>query len=229
MSVIESRIDPRSAGFCRECEGFRGEADPIAHAHAYRARRRPARTSRASSRAGESIWCVSASTGSSIPQRRFSKFSPLAAFGQYDDAVPGAGIVTGIGIIAGRPLVIIANDATVKGRQLLHETVKKHLRAQTIAEENGLGCLYLVDWRRRLSARAGQGLSRSRSFRHDVPAPVPHVRSRIAAESPFVFGGCTAGGAYIPALADHVVMVEGAARIHSRRPVHRQGGHRRDG
>ena len=79
------------------------------------------------------------------PLSPFLELSPLAAWGLYDNGVPGAGIVTGIGLVRYVPCMIIANDATVKGGSFFHETVKKHLRAQEIARENRLPCLYLVD------------------------------------------------------------------------------------
>ena len=116
--------------------------------------------------------------------------------------------------IAGRPLVIIANDATVKGGSFFHETVKKHLRAQTIAEEERA--------RMSLSGRLRAAPicpSRTGSFPIGDHFGTTFLRQcRMSAaglpQIAVVFGGCTAGGAYIPALADHVVMVEGAARIH---------------
>ena len=79
------------------------------------------------------------------PGTAFLELSPLAAWGQYGGDVNAAGIVTGIGIVHGQPVTIIANDATVKGGSFFHETVKKHARAQEIAETNQLPCLYLVD------------------------------------------------------------------------------------
>jgi 3-methylcrotonyl-CoA carboxylase beta subunit len=147
------------------------------------------------------------------PATPFLEFSPLAAFGQYGDEVPGAGIVTGIGIVAGRPVVIIANDATVKGGSFFHETVKKHARAQEIAEENRLPCIYLVDCGgaylpeqdRVFPDRDHFGNAFYRQCRMSA-AGLPQIS--------VVFGGCTAGGAYIPALSDQVIMVEGNARIH---------------
>ena len=75
----------------------------------------------------------------------FLELSPLAANGQYNDEFPAAGIVTGIGIVHGREVMIVANDATVKGGTYVHETIKKHLRAQEIAEQNKLPCIYMVD------------------------------------------------------------------------------------
>lgn len=75
----------------------------------------------------------------------FLELSPLAAYGQYDDAAPGAGVVTGIGVVHGREVLVVANDATVKGGTYFPMTVLKHVRAQQVAMENGLPCVYLVD------------------------------------------------------------------------------------
>ncbi len=143
----------------------------------------------------------------------FLELSPLAAWGQYNNELPGAGIVTGIGIVSGTLCVIIANDATVKGGSFFHETVKKHIRAQEIAEENRLPCLYLVDCGgaylpeqdRVFPDRDHFGNTFYRQCRLSA-AGLPQLSA--------VFGGCTAGGAYIPALSDQVIMVAGNARIH---------------
>lgn len=147
------------------------------------------------------------------PGSPFLELSPLAAWGQYDDGVPGAGIVTGVGMVHGMPCMIIANDATVKGGSFFAETVKKHVRAQEIAEENRLPCLYLVDCGgaylpeqdRVFPDRDHFGNTFLRQCRMSA-AGLPQVSA--------VFGGCTAGGAYIPALSDQVVMVRENARIH---------------
>lgn len=147
------------------------------------------------------------------PGSPFLELSPLAAWGQYDNEVPGAGIVTGIGIVSGTPCVVIANDATVKGGSFFHETVKKHIRAQEIAEQNRLPCIYLVDCGgaylpeqdRVFPDRDHFGNTFYRQCNMSA-AGIPQISA--------VFGGCTAGGAYIPALSDQVVMVEGNARIH---------------
>ncbi len=147
------------------------------------------------------------------PATAFLEFSPLAAWGQYDNQVPAAGIVTGIGIISGKPVIIIANDATVKGGSFFHETVKKHVRAQEIAAENRLPCIYLVDC-------GGAYLpEQDRVFPdRDHFGNTFHRQCRMSASGlpqiSVVFGGCTAGGAYIPALSDQVIMVDGNARIH---------------
>ncbi|RLA56577.1 MAG: methylcrotonoyl-CoA carboxylase, partial [Gammaproteobacteria bacterium] len=149
----------------------------------------------------------------SDPGTAFLELSPLAAWGQYDNQVPAAGIVTGIGLVAGKHVVIIANDATVKGGSFFHETVKKHMRAQEIAEINRMPCLYLVDC-------GGAYLpEQDRVFPdRDHFGNLFHRQCRMSASGlpqiSVVFGGCTAGGAYIPALSDQVIMVEGTARIH---------------
>ena len=147
------------------------------------------------------------------PLAPFLELSPLAAWGLYGNDVPAAGIVTGIGVVAGLPCMIIANDATVKGGSFFHETVKKHLRAQEIAFENHLPCIYLVDCGgaflpeqdRVFPDRDHFGGSFFQQCRMSA-AGLPQVSA--------VFGACTAGGAYIPALSDEVVMVRGTGRIH---------------
>ncbi len=147
------------------------------------------------------------------PGAAFLELSPCAAHEMYDGAVPSAGVVTGIGIVSGVPCVLIANDATVKGGSFYAETVAKHARAQEIAEENGLPCLYLVDCGgaylpeqdRVFPGRDHFGGAFWRQCRMSAQG-LPQIAA--------VFGPATAGGAYIPALADQVVMVRGTGRIH---------------
>ena len=147
------------------------------------------------------------------PGTPFLEFSTLAAFAQYGGEVHSAGIVTGIGIVSATPCVIIANDATVKGGSYYHETVKKHVRAQEIAGLNRLPCLYLVD------CGGGYLPEQDRVFPDRDHFGNGFLRQcRMSASGlpqiSAVFGGCTAGGAYIPALSDQVIMVQGNARIH---------------
>jgi 3-methylcrotonyl-CoA carboxylase beta subunit len=147
------------------------------------------------------------------PGSPFLELSPLAAHGLYGGDVMAAGIVTGIGMVHATPCMVIANDATVKGGSFFAETVKKHLRAQEIAEEHRLPCLYLVDCGgaflpeqdRVFPDRDHFGGTFYNQCRMSA-AGIPQVSA--------VFGGCTAGGAYIPALSDEVVMVRGTGRIH---------------
>jgi 3-methylcrotonyl-CoA carboxylase beta subunit len=146
------------------------------------------------------------------PASPFLELSPLAANGMYDDDAPGAGVVTGIGRVAGREIVIVANDPTVKGGAYYPITVKKHLRAQEIAEQNRLPCLYLVD-----SGGAFLPLQSEvfpdrehfgRIFRNQALLSAAGIR-QVAV----VLGSCTAGGAYVPAMSDEAVIVRGAGTI----------------
>ncbi|WEK52740.1 MAG: carboxyl transferase domain-containing protein [Candidatus Kaistia colombiensis] len=142
----------------------------------------------------------------------FLELSQLAAFGLYDDAVPAAGILTGIGRVSGRECVIIANDATVKGGTYFPITVKKHLRAQQIARENRLPCLYLVD-------SGGANLPNQDEVFPDREhfGRIFYNQANMSAEGipqiAVVMGSSTAGGAYVPAMADQAIMVRDEATI----------------
>ena len=140
------------------------------------------------------------------PGTPFLEFSPLAAWGMYDGDDPGAGIVTGIGSIHGKQVVVVANDATVKGGTYYPITVKKHLRAQEVALENGLPCIYLVD-----SGGAFLPLQADVFPDRDHFGRIFYNQSQMSAQSipqlAVVMGSCTAGGAYIPAMSDEVVIV----------------------
>jgi 3-methylcrotonyl-CoA carboxylase beta subunit len=140
------------------------------------------------------------------PGAPFLELSPLAAFGLYDDAAPGAGIITGIGRVSGRECVIVANDATVKGGTYYPMTVKKHLRAQEIALHNRLPCIYLVDSGGAfLPEQADVFPDREHFGRIFFNQATMSARGipQIAA----VLGSCTAGGAYVPAMSDETVIV----------------------
>ncbi|QFT53274.1 carboxyl transferase domain-containing protein [Microbulbifer sp. THAF38] len=146
------------------------------------------------------------------PGSPFLEFSQLAAHEVYGEDVPAAGIITGIGTVSGQPCVIVANDATVKGGTYYPLTVKKHLRAQTIAEQNNLPCIYLVD-------SGGANLPRQ----DDVFPDREHFgriffnQANLSAQNipqiAVVMGSCTAGGAYVPAMADESIMVKEQATI----------------
>ena len=142
----------------------------------------------------------------------FLELSTLAGFGQVDDEFPGAGIVTGIGVVHGVPWMFIANDATVKGGSLFPAGIKKQVRAQDIALENDLGCIYLVD-----SGGAFLPMQDEVFPDKDHFGGTFYRQARMSAaglpQLSVVLGGCTAGGAYVPALSDEVIMVEGIGRI----------------
>jgi 3-methylcrotonyl-CoA carboxylase beta subunit len=163
-----------------------------------------------------------AARGKLLPRQRVERLldlgsplleiAPLAGFGVYDDEAPGAGVITAIGRVAGREVMIIANDATVKGGAYFPLTVKKHLRAQEIALQNRLPCVYLVD-------SGGANLP----FQADVFPDRDHFgrifynQARMSAEGlsqiACVMGSCTAGGAYVPAMSDETVIVRGQGTI----------------
>ncbi|MCE2509827.1 MAG: methylcrotonoyl-CoA carboxylase [Alphaproteobacteria bacterium] len=146
------------------------------------------------------------------PHTPFLELSTLAAWDKYKNAAQSAGIVTGIGIVTGTPCVIIANDPTVKGGTFFPETVQKHIRAQEIALQNRLPVVYLVDSGGAFLPHQDEVFSGPRHFGHTF-----YLQARLSAQGltqlSAVFGGSTAGGAYIPVLCDYVVMVRGKGRI----------------
>ena len=146
------------------------------------------------------------------PDTAFLEFSTLAANGLYDDDAPCAGIVTGLGQIEGRTCAIVANDATVKGGTYYPITVKKHLRAQEIAEENHLPCVYLVD-----SGGAFLPLQAEVFPDREHFGRIFYNQARMSAKGipqiAVVLGSCTAGGAYVPAMSDESVIVRNQGTI----------------
>jgi acetyl-CoA carboxylase carboxyltransferase component len=146
------------------------------------------------------------------PGSPFLELSPLAAVGMYDDEAPGAGLVTGIGRVAGREVLLVANDATVKGGTYYPITVKKHVRAQQVALENRLPCLYLVD-----SGGAYLPLQAEVFPDRDHFGRIFFNQARMSAKGisqiAVVMGSCTAGGAYVPAMSDETVIVKGTGTI----------------
>ncbi|HKD48062.1 MAG TPA: carboxyl transferase domain-containing protein, partial [Rhizomicrobium sp.] len=142
------------------------------------------------------------------PGSPFLEMSPLAADGLYQNEAPGAGLITGIGRVMGREAMIVANDATVKGGAYFPLTVKKHLRAQEIALQNRLPCLYLVD-------SGGANLPHQAEVFPDRDhfGRIFFNQAQMSAEGiaqiACVMGSCTAGGAYLPAMADESIIVEG--------------------
>ena len=146
------------------------------------------------------------------PGSPFLELSALAAYGMYDGSAHGAGIVTGIGRINGREVMLVANDATVKGGSYYPMTVKKHVRAQQIAEENHLPCLYLVDSGGAFLPMQDEVFPDAthfgRIFYNQARMSGKGI-SQIAA----VMGSCTAGGAYVPAMSDEAIIVKGTGTI----------------
>jgi len=146
------------------------------------------------------------------PGTSFLELAPLAAWDMYDNQAPGAGTVAGIGQIEGTLCVIVANDATVKGGTYYPMTVKKHLRAQEVALENGLPCLYLVDSGGAFLPMQDEVFPDKNHF-----GRIFYNQSRMSAEGipqiSIVMGSCTAGGAYVPAMSDENIIVKGNGTI----------------
>jgi 3-methylcrotonyl-CoA carboxylase beta subunit len=167
------------------------------------------------------------------PGSPFLEFSPLAAHGVYlekdgTDAAPGAGIITGVGRISGELCVIVCNDATVKGGTYYPLTVKKHLRAQEIAEQNNLPCIYLVD-------SGGANLPNQDEVFPDRDhfGRIFFNQATMSAKSipqiAVVMGSCTAGGAYVPAMSDESIIVKDQGTIFLGGPPPGEGSYRRSG
>jgi 3-methylcrotonyl-CoA carboxylase beta subunit len=142
----------------------------------------------------------------------FLEFSSLAAHGMYDGGAPSAGIVTGIGLVHRRPCVVVANDATVKGGTYFPVTVKKHLRAQEIALENHLPCIYMVDSGGAFLPLQDEVFPDKEHFGR-IFFNQAQMSSRRIPQIASVMGSCTAGGAYVPAMSDETVMVRDQATI----------------
>lgn len=146
------------------------------------------------------------------PGSPFLEIAPLAAHGVYKDDAPGAGLITGVGRVSGREVMIVANDATVKGGAYFPTTVKKHLRAQEVAMQNHLPCVYLVD-------SGGANLPHQAEVFPDRDhfGRIFYNQARMSGEGipqiACVMGSCTAGGAYVPAMSDETVIVRGQGTI----------------
>ncbi len=205
MTVLASKIDPRSLEFQANAAQLRGAVDEL-----------QAHMARAALGGGEKARAKHTERGKLLPRERiralldpgspFLEFSPLAAHGMYDDAAPGAGLVTGIGNVHGQQVVVVANDATVKGGTYFPMTVKKHLRTQEIALENRLPCVYLVD-----SGGAFLPLQDEVFPDKEHFGRIFYNQARMSAQSipqiAVVMGSCTAGGAYVPAMSDETIIV----------------------
>src|SRR5438445_4045824 len=211
MPIIESQLDPRSAEFQANASALRGLVDDLS-----------AQLAATAQGGGEKARAKHTERGKLLPRERiralldpgspFLEFSPLAAHGMYEGAAPGAGIVTGIGRVHGIEVVVVANDATVKGGTYFPVTVKKHLRAQEIAIENRLPCIYLVD-----SGGAFLPLQDQVFPGRDHFGRIFFNQARMSAAAipqvAAVLGSCTAGGAYIPAMCEESIIVKGQGTI----------------
>src|SRR5580765_5719863 len=206
MPIIESQIDPRSPEFQANAERLRQLVVEL-----------NAKLTRAALGGGDKARAKHTERGKLLPRERvralldpgspFLEFSALAANGMYDDAAPAAGMISGIGRVNGIEVVVVANDATVKGGTYFPITVKKHLRAQEIALENNLPCVYLVD-----SGGAFLPLQDEVFPDRDHFGRIFYNQARLSAKNipqiAVVMGSCTAGGAYVPAMSDETIIVK---------------------
>ncbi|MEZ5063649.1 MAG: carboxyl transferase domain-containing protein [bacterium] len=206
METLVSHLDPGSAAFRENAEHHRRLVDELSDRLAT-ARRGGGDEARARHEKRGKLFVrdrVDALLDEGSP---FLEIAPLAAWDLYDGAAPSAGIVCGIGRVRGREVLVIANDATVKGGTYLPMTVKKHLRAQQIALENKLPCVYLVD-----SGGAFLPLQDEVFPDREHFGRIFFNQARMSAEGisqvAVVMGSCTAGGAYVPAMSDETVIVK---------------------
>src|SRR6266850_557255 len=146
------------------------------------------------------------------PGSAFLELAPLAADGMYDDECPGAGMIAGIGRVSGRECMIVANDATVKGGTYYPITVKKHLRAQEIAGQNRLPCIYLVDSGGAFLPRQDEVFPDREHFGR-IFYNQANLSAQGVAQIAVVMGSCTAGGAYVPAMSDESIIVKNQGTI----------------
>ena len=211
VSAMRTNLDARSAEFRANAERMRGLVDDLR-----------AKTAAVSRGGSDDARRKHQERGKLLPRERINalvdpgsavlELSPLAAFGMYGGDVPSAGIVTCVGRVAGRECVIVANDATVQGGTYYPMTVKKHLRAQEIAQENRLPCIYLVD-----SGGAFLPAQDDVFPDRDHFGRIFYNQANLSAQRipqiAVVMGSCTAGGAYVPAMSDETIIVRNQGTI----------------
>ncbi len=211
MAIIKSSIDPASPEFAANAAAMTALVDDLkAHLAAVRAGGGPAAL--AKHRARNKLPVRDRVRLLCDPNTAFLEFSALAAHAMYDGDAPAAGIITGIGVVNGQECVIVANDATVKGGTYYPLTVKKHLRAQTVAAENGLPCIYLVDSGGAFLPLQAEVFPDQDDFGRIFYNQAQMSRAGIP-QIAVVMGSCTAGGAYVPAMSDETVIVKGTGTI----------------
>ncbi|KFN46036.1 carboxyl transferase domain-containing protein [Arenimonas metalli] len=205
MPILTSHVDPRSPEFQDNAAALRAAVADF-----------EAQLARVALGGGDKARSKHTERGKLLPRERitalldpgspFLELSALAAGGMYDDAAPAAGVITGIGRVHGQEVVVVANDATVKGGTYFPMTVKKHLRAQEVAMENHLPCLYLVD-----SGGAFLPLQDEVFPDKEHFGRIFYNQARLSAmnipQIAVVMGSCTAGGAYVPAMCDESIIV----------------------
>ncbi|HEY6640958.1 MAG TPA: carboxyl transferase domain-containing protein [Povalibacter sp.] len=211
MSTIQSKVEVRGADFGANAQAMR---DLVADLRA--------KVADIMAGGGEAARAKHTARGKLLPRERirqlldpgspFLELSQFAAYRVYDDAVPAAGVITGIGRVAGQECVIVANDATVKGGTYYPLTVKKHLRAQEIASQNRLPCIYLVDSGGAFLP-AQDDVFPDRDHFGRIFFNQANLSAAGIPQIAVVMGSCTAGGAYVPAMSDEAVIVRNQGTI----------------
>ncbi|WP_313314671.1 carboxyl transferase domain-containing protein [Pulveribacter sp.] len=209
--ILETQLNPRSADFQANAAAMCALVDDLR-----------VQVERVSQGGGEAARAKHLARGKLLPRDRvqmlldpgtpFLEIAPLAALNMYDNAAPGAGLIAGIGRVAGTDCLIVCNDATVKGGTYYPMTVKKHLRAQEIAQQNCLPCIYLVD-------SGGANLPNQDEVFPDrdhfgrIFYNQANMSAQGLAQIAVVMGSCTAGGAYVPAMSDETIIVKNQGTI----------------
>jgi 3-methylcrotonyl-CoA carboxylase beta subunit len=211
MPTLATQLNPRSDDFKRNADAMRALVDDL-----------NAKLAQIAQGGGEAARAKHLARGKLLPRERvellldpdtpFLEIAPLAALNMYDNDAPGAGIIAGIGRVSGVECVIVCNDATVKGGTYYPVTVKKHLRAQEVAEQNRLPCIYLVD-------SGGANLPNQDEVFPDRDhfGRIFYNQANLSGQGipqiAVVMGSCTAGGAYVPAMSDEAIIVKNQGTI----------------
>jgi 3-methylcrotonyl-CoA carboxylase beta subunit len=211
MPALETQLNPRSADFQANAAAMHALVDDL-----------NAQVARAAAGGGETARARHVARGKLLPRERvqmlldpgtpFLELAPLAAHGMYNGDAPCAGVIAGIGRVSGIDCVIVCNDATVKGGTYYPMTVKKHLRAQEVAQQNRLPCIYLVD-------SGGANLPNQDEVFPDrdhfgrIFYNQANLSAQGIAQIAVVMGSCTAGGAYVPAMSDETIIVKNQGTI----------------
>ncbi|MDF1484481.1 carboxyl transferase domain-containing protein [Ramlibacter sp. H39-3-26] len=211
MTILESQLNPRSDDFQANAQAMRALVDDLR-----------ARFAQVEQGGGEALRAKHTARGKLLPRERvqmlldpgtpFLELAPLAAYGMYNGDAPCAGLIVGIGRVSGVDCMVVCNDATVKGGTYYPMTVKKHLRAQEVAQQNGLPCIYLVD-------SGGANLPNQDEVFPDrdhfgrIFYNQANMSAQGIAQIAVVMGSCTAGGAYVPAMSDESIIVRNQGTI----------------
>ncbi len=211
MPALETQLNPRSADFQANAAAMRALVDDL-----------NAQIAKAAAGGGETARARHVARGKLLPRDRvqmlldpgtpFLELAPLAAHGMYNGDAPCSGVIAGIGRVSGIDCVIVCNDATVKGGTYYPMTVKKHLRAQEVAQQNRLPCIYLVD-------SGGANLPNQDEVFPDrdhfgrIFYNQANLSAQGIAQIAVVMGSCTAGGAYVPAMSDETIIVKNQGTI----------------